>query len=150
MATTMMNPTGMTMPGMMGATMPMSPTQPAPSPAMVPRCKMRFEKMTGGMKIHCVCDDKMAATMLQNLCKMMAGSMCSCCCIMNGMVVATCNLTMGVCKCEMTSDGVVFTCISGDKDCGAMIQCCCDCCSGMMQAGCTCMVMMNNMPVCCS
>src|SRR5262245_36521056 len=148
MATTMMNPTGMTMPGM-GTTMPMSPPQPGMAPTMVPRCKMKFEKCTGGMKIHCSCDDKMAAGMLQNLCSMMAGSMCSCCCTMNGMTVCCCNFTMGVCKCEMTKDGVVFTCLSGDKDCCNMIQCSCDCLTCMMQSGCTCMVMMNNMPVCC-
>jgi hypothetical protein len=30
-----------------------------------------------------------------------------------------------------------------------MIQSMCDCCGCMMQAGCTCCVMMNNTPVCC-
>jgi hypothetical protein len=30
-----------------------------------------------------------------------------------------------------------------------MIQACCECMSTMMQSGCTCCVMMNNMPVCC-
>jgi hypothetical protein len=30
-----------------------------------------------------------------------------------------------------------------------MIQSCCDCCTAMMKAGCTCCVMMNGMPVCC-
>jgi hypothetical protein len=30
-----------------------------------------------------------------------------------------------------------------------MIQACCDCMMAMMQAGCTCCLTMNNMPVCC-
>jgi hypothetical protein len=30
-----------------------------------------------------------------------------------------------------------------------MIQACCDCMNAMMQAGCTCCMMMNNNPVCC-
>ena len=73
---------------------------------MVPRCKMTFEKCTGGMKMTCVCDDKVSAGMLQNLCTMMAGGMCSCCMMMNGMMVCCCNLTMGMCKCEPTDKGV--------------------------------------------
>jgi hypothetical protein len=31
-----------------------------------------------------------------------------------------------------------------------MIQACGECCNAMMKAGCTCCMMMNNMPVCCS
>jgi hypothetical protein len=30
-----------------------------------------------------------------------------------------------------------------------MIQACCDCMNTMMKAGCTCCIMMNNMPLCC-
>jgi hypothetical protein len=116
---------------------------------MVPRCKLTMEKCTGGMKITCACDDKMSCSMLQNLCTMLAGGMCTCCVMMNGMVVCYCNLTMGMCKCEMTDDGVCITCTSGDKQCAAMIQACCECVASMMKAGCTCCVMMNNMPVCC-
>ncbi len=152
MMNTMTNPTnlGMGMPGMMTPTMgtPMPGMMPM-NVAMMPRCKMKFEKVTGGMKVTCVCDDKMAATTLQNLCTSLAGTMCSCCCLMNGMVMCCCNLTMGMCKCEMTKDGVCITCTSGDKDCSAMIQSCCDCMSAMVTAGCTCCVMMNGMPVCC-
>ena len=56
----------------------------APMPAgtnmmMVPRCTMKMEKCPGGMKITCTCDDKMSAGMMQNLCTMLAGGMCSCC-----------------------------------------------------------------------
>lgn len=137
---------GMPAPGIMGS--------PGAAPSamnmmMVPRCSMKIEKCTGGMKITCSCDDKMSCGMLQNLCKMLAGGMCSCCVMMNGMVVCCCNLMMGACHCEMTDDGVCITCTSGDKACCAMIQACCECVSGMMKAGCTCCVMMNNMPVCC-
>jgi hypothetical protein len=56
---------------------------------------------------------------------------------------------MGICKCENTANGVVLSCTSGDKDCCAMIQACCDCLSVMSQGHCTCCVMMNNMPICC-
>jgi len=69
--------------------------------------------------------------------------------MMNGMMVCCCKLVMGMCKCEMTKDGVCLTCTSGDKECCAMIQSCCDCLCVLMQSGCTCYVMMNNMPVCC-
>ena len=69
--------------------------------------------------------------------------------MMNGMMVCCCNLTMGMCKCEMTEDGLRITCTSGDKACCDMIQACCDCMTAMMKAGCTCCMMMNDMPVCC-
>jgi hypothetical protein len=117
---------------------------------MVPRCKVTAEKCKGGMKLNCVCEDQTSARMLQNLCAMMAGGMCSCCMMMNGMTVCCCNLTMGMCNCEVTDMGVCFTCTSGDKDCCDMIQACCDCCARMMTAGCKCCVMMNGMPVCCA
>jgi hypothetical protein len=68
---------------------------------------------------------------------------------MNGMMVCCCNLTMGMCKCDMTKDGCTITCMSGDSKCAEMIHGCCDCMSAMMKAGCTCCVMMNNTPVCC-
>jgi hypothetical protein len=146
--TMMMDRSGMTMPGSpaMGA-----PTaNPAtPNFMMVPRCTMKMEKCTGGMKMTCSCDDPVACSMMQNLCTMLSGGMVSCCCMMNGMMVTCCNLTMGMCKCEMTKDGCCITCLSGDAKCCEMIQACCDCMSAMMKAGCTCCVMMNNTPVCC-
>ena len=147
----MMERTGMGMPGMAGpGVMPGATTNPtAMNMMMVPRCTMTFEKCAGGMKIQCVCEDKVSAGMLQNLCTMMAGGMCSCCCMMNGMMVCCCNLMMGMCKCETTEMGVCITCTSGDKACCAMIQACCENMAAMMKAGCTCCVMMNNMPVCC-
>jgi hypothetical protein len=151
--TLMMERPGMAMPGMgMPGTAGMMGASQATGPnmVMVPRCTMTFEKCKGGMKINCVCDDKVAAAMLQNLCTMLAGGMCSCCCMMNGMMVCCCNLMMGMCKCEATDTGVCITCTSGDPACSAMIQSCCECMTGMMKAGCTCCMMMGNMPVCCS
>ena len=142
--------TGMSASGMTGTAMTSGGAMPTGmNMMMVPRCTMTMEKCEGGMKINCVCDDKLSASMLQNLCTMLAGGMCSCCVMMNGMMVCCCNLVMGMCKCEMTDEGVCITCTSGDKDCCAMIQACCDCMMGMMKAGCTCCVMMNNTPVCC-
>src|SRR6185369_11975128 len=104
----------------MGTSMPAAPA--AMNCMMVPRCTMKFEKCTGGIKIMCTSEDKMAAATMQNLCASMAGAMCGCCCMMNGMMVCCCNLVMGMCKCEMTKDGVCFTCTSGDKACCKMIQ----------------------------
>jgi hypothetical protein len=151
----MMERTGLGMPGVApsGMGMPgMSTPSAMPSGTnwmMVPRCTMKMEKCAGGMKITCACEDKMAASMLQNLCTMLAGGMCTCCCMMNGMMVCCCNLTMGMCKCEMTKDGVCMTCTSGDAKCCEMIQACCDCLATMMKDGCTCCMMLNNTPVCC-
>src|SRR5947209_18622708 len=54
---------------------------------MVPRCTMKMEKCDGGMKVTCTSDDKMSAGMMQNLCTMLAGGMCSCCMMRNGMMV---------------------------------------------------------------
>ena len=116
---------------------------------MVPRGTIKMEKCQGGMKITCSCDDKMACSMVQNLCTMLTGGMCSCCLMMNGMTVCCCNLTMGMCKVEMTKDGCSVTCTSGDPKCCEMIQACCDCMTCMLKDGCTCCVMMNNTPVCC-
>src|SRR5262249_39065367 len=123
MSSMMMERTGM---GMQGMSVPGmgTPTMGAPTgmPAvtnwmMVPGCTVKMEKCTGGMKITCSCEDKMACSMVQNLCTMLAGGMCSCCCMMNGMMVCCCNLTMGMCKCDMTKDGVCITCTSGDPKC---------------------------------
>ena len=117
----MMERTGMGMPtqGMTPAGMTGPMTMPS-SWMMVPRCTFKFEKMQGGMKITCVCEDATARSMMQNLCMTLQGGMCSVCCMMNGVMVCCC-----------------------------MIQSCCDCCATMKNAGCTCCLMMNNTPVCC-
>ena len=76
---------GMGMPGMGTGGMPGMGTAPmAPNMMMVPRCKMMMEKVQGGMKITCTCEDQMGCSMMQNLCTMHQGGMCSCCMMMNG------------------------------------------------------------------
>jgi hypothetical protein len=146
----MMERPGMTMPGMGPGMAPASGTGAMmPNMMMVPRCTMKFEKCTGGMKIVCTCDDPTACSMMQNLCNMLANGLVSCCAMMNGMTVCCCNMTMCLCKCEMTKSGCTVTCTSGDAKCAEMIQACCDCMTGMMKAGCTCCLMMNGTPVCC-
>lgn len=153
--TMMMERTGMTLPGM-GVPGVGTPTMGAPTGTstgtnwlMVPRSTLKFEKCTGGMKISCVCDDKMACSMVQNLCTMLAGGMCSCCVQLNGMTVCLCNFTVGLCRCDVTETGVTLTCTSGDTKCCEMIQAYCDCLSCLMNAGCTCCVLMNSTPICC-
>ena len=135
----------------MGSPMPMGAGMPATTPnmVMVPRCTMKLEKCAGGMKITCTCDDATACTMMQNLCTMMVGGLCSVTCTMNGMMVCCCNLTMGACKVEMTKDGCCVTCTSGDKACCDMIQGCCDCLAACVKGGCTCCLSMGGTPVCC-
>ena len=143
--------------GMMGAMgsmgTPMSTSgMPVPTgmgTCMVPCCTMKMEKCPNGIKIHCKCDDEMACAMLQNMCRMMCDGMCSCCCMMNGMVVCQCNMVMCSCECEMTKDGCCITCTSGDKACCQMLQACCDCMSKCMESGCKCCVCFNGMPCCC-
>src|SRR4029450_13274871 len=134
------------MPGMGGSPMP-APGMMAPNMVMVPRCTMKMEKVSGGMKVACVCDDATSRAMMQNLCQMMAGGMCSLCCMMNGMMGCCCNLTRGVCKGEMTQDGCAWACPSWDKVWGEMIQGCCECVAACMKAGCTCCLMMGGTPV---
>ena len=151
MSVMMMERTGMGMPevttglGTVGGTA----AGMVPNMMMVPRCTMKMEKSKTGMTITCTCDDAVAANMMKNLCQMLTGSMVSCCMMMNGMVICHCNMTMGMCTCEMTQNGCKVTCTSGDPKCCQVIQSCCDCMSAMMQAGCNCCVLMNNMPVCC-
>src|SRR5947209_3393026 len=98
MVNMMMERAGMGMPGVgttgMGMPGVVSPSSVPANFLMVPRCTFKVEKCSGGMKITCTCDDKMASTMVQNLCKMLAGGLCSCTVMMNGMTVFTCNLTM--------------------------------------------------------
>jgi hypothetical protein len=159
MATMMVDRSGMMgIPGMsspaMGGAMGMgapggAPMMPGMGMMMVPRCTIVIEKCAGGMTMTCKCDDKMSAGMLQSLCTMLAGSGCSCYMMMNGMMACCCNLIMGMCKSEMTDDGVKMTCTSGDPACCAMIQSCCDCMTSMMKAGCTCCLCLGNTPVCC-
>ena len=152
--TVMMERTGMGMPGMGMPGMGMPQSGPgampmAPNMLMVPRCTYKLERCQGGMKITCSCDDPAARAMMQNLCKMLEGGMCSCCLMLNGMTVCTCNLVMGMCKVEMTAEGCRVTCTSGDPKCAEMIQACCDCTAAMLKAGCTCCLMMSGTPVCC-
>jgi hypothetical protein len=154
-STMMMERTGMGLPGMglpgLGTPTLGSPAGVASSGnyLMVPRCTLKFEKCTGGMKVHCVCEDKMACSMMQNLCTMLQGGLCSCSVMLNGMTVCHCHFTMGLCKCDMTDKGVLLTCTSGDSKCCEMIQAYCDCLSCLMNAGCTCCLLMNNTPVAC-
>ena len=150
---TMMMDRPMMMGSMPTGTMPMS-GMPAMGPSMgamsmVPRCTIKMEKCAGGMKMTCVCEDEVSCGALQNLCKMLADGMCSCCCMMNGLVVCQCNMMMCTCKCTMTKDGVCITCTSGDKACCDMLQACCDCMTKCMDSGCMCCVCFGNTPVCC-
>jgi hypothetical protein len=154
-STLMMERTGMGMPGLgvpgLGAPTVGTPTG---SPMgtnwmMVPRCTFKVEKVQGGVKFTCCCDDKMALSMVQNLCQMLAGGMCSCCVMCNGMTVCHYNFTQGLCKCEPTDQGVCFTYTSGDPQCSQMIQSCADCISSCLECGCTCCFLMNSTPVCC-
>ncbi|HEX3018994.1 MAG TPA: hypothetical protein VHP36_01770 [Chitinispirillaceae bacterium] len=132
------------MPGMMmSGTMPMNMM-------MVPRCTMKMECTEMGMKIMCSTKDEMASAMMQNLCTMMSGSMMSCCMMMNGMPMMTINMTKGMCKCEMTNDGMCMTWCSKETECAMMIQQCCKAMISMMDCGCCSMIMMNGTPVCCS
>jgi hypothetical protein len=116
---------------------------------MVPRCTLRFEKCQGGVKIYCICEDRTACGVVQNLCAALAGGLISCCAQYNGVAVYSCNFLMGMCRCENTDDGVCITCTSGDAKCCEMIQACCDCLSCLCEAGCTCGVFMNHTPICC-
>jgi hypothetical protein len=115
---------------------------------MTPRCTIRMEKMNGGMRMTCMGVDEMSTKMMQNMMGMMGSGMMSCAMMMNGMMAMRCNMMMGMCKTEMTTDGMMVTYTSGDPQYMAMIQACCDCMSMMMSNGCSCIVMMNNMPVC--
>jgi hypothetical protein len=151
----MMERSGIGMPGLGVPGMSASPmSTPAGGPVsasylMVPRCTIKLEKCSGGLKLTCICEDKVSSSMVQNLCTMLQGGLCSCCCMLNGMVVSSCNLTMGLCKVEPTDQGVCITCTSGDAQCGQMIQACCEQISCLLDSGCTCCVLMNNTPICC-
>jgi len=144
--------------GLPGLGIPGLGTSPAATPAglsagtswtMIPRCTFKVERCQGGLKLTCSTDDKLACSMVQNLCTMLAGGMCSCCAMLNGLTVCTCNLTMAMCRCELTEHGVCLTCTSGDQQCCEMVQACCDCLAKMLEAGCTCCLLLSNTPVCC-
>jgi hypothetical protein len=121
----------------------------APSYCAVPRCTLKFEKCAGGCKIQCICDDEVACATLQNLCRSLAGSLCCCTCTWNGMTVCQCNLCCGNCQVECTPKGVCITCTSGDKQCAAMIQACCEACKCCCDSGCCCTISFGGTPVCC-
>jgi hypothetical protein len=152
-STMMVERTGTSYPGVPGYATP-TPSVPTGMPAasgylMVPRCTLKFEKCSGGMKVTCSAEDKTAASMMQNLCTMLAGGTCCCYCTWNGVTVQSCCFTMGQCKYEMTEKGICITCTSGDSKCCEMIQACCDCLTGLYESGCVCCWMINNTPVCC-
>ena len=141
MVNMMMDAGMMGMPGMGGMAMGSPMAMPSGGMGMmVPRCTIRMERMSGGMRMTCMGVDEMSTRMMQNLMGMMGSGMMSCAMMMNGMMVMRCNMTMGMCRTEMTDEGMVISYTSGDPAMMAM----------MMQQGCSCCVMMNNMPVCCS
>ncbi len=148
--TSMMGVSGMPMTGT-----PMNyPTMPATMPTvpnmmMVPRCTVRMEKCSTGVKIHCVCSEAMAVSMLQNLCAMQAGQMVGCYVTMNGQTVCCVNFCCCVCTVEKTADGVCINCTTGDATCCQVVQCCADCCCNCCVTGCVCCVTMGGMPICC-
>src|SRR5258707_11878918 len=146
MSSVMMERSGMAMQGMSVSGMGAPVGAPTGMPAatnwmMVPRCTLKIEECPGGMKISCSTSDKMACSMMQNLCTMLAGGMCSCCMMMNGMTCCSFNFMMGLCKFEMTDSGFCMTCTSGDPQCCEMIQACCECISCCCDRGCTCCFM---------
>ena len=116
---------------------------------MIHRCTFKMETMKNGMKMKCMAGDETAAAVMQNLCQTLVGGMMTWTMMMNGMMIMSCNMTMGICKCEMTADGICITCTSGDAAMCKMIQESANCMLTMMQSGCTCCVSMNNTPVCC-
>lgn len=120
-----------------------------PGWCLTPRCELQIEKCQGGMKINCCCDDDAACGILQNLCKMLSGGLCTICCTFNGIIIGQYNLACGACKCDYTDDGVVITCTSGDKACGKMIQACCECIGSLLESGCCGQISFNNTAVCC-
>lgn len=121
----------------------------APGMMMVPKGSITVERCDGGMMMNCVCDDAMSAGMVQSLCSMLAGGLCTCCVTMNGMMVSCCSMAMAHCRCEMTADGCKITCTSGDAACMAMIQACCDSLAALMKAGCQMCLCLGGTPVCC-
>lgn len=125
------------------------PSAPAPSCCVVPRCEIRVEKTKNGCKLHCKCDDEVAAATLQQLCKMLAGQCCSCCCTFNGQVCCQVNLCCCHCTCEPTADGCCITCETGDKACCELTQKCCEAIACCIENGCCCTISFGNTPVCC-
>lgn len=121
----------------------------APSFVMLPRCTVTVENCKDGCKIHCKCDDEVACSMLQNLCRALEGGVCGFTCLHNGQCLCNCSLTCGHCSCELTKDGCCITCTSGDAKCCQLIQKCCECLKSCLECGCTCCVTLNNTPVCC-
>lgn len=149
---TMMGVSGMPMSGAPVPTMPVTmPAMPSmmPNMLMVPRCTVRMEKCINGVKIHCVCSDAMATSLVQNLCAMQTGQMVGCYVTMNGQTVCSVNFCCCMCTVEKTADGVCIHCTTGDATCCQVVQCCADCCCNCCVTGCVCCVTMGGMPICC-
>jgi hypothetical protein len=141
----------MMMPGMnmMPSNMMMPQGMQMPTMGMVARCEMKMEMIEGGCKIDCCCQDEMSKSMMQKMCKMMEGGMCSMMCSKNGVCVCQCNMFMGDCSMEMTEMGMCVCWTSSDAKCCEMIQSCCKSMMDCMAGGCSCCMMINGMPVCC-
>ena len=151
-STVMMERTGMGMPGLgmpgLGSPQVGAPAG-MPSAVMVPRCTFKVERVQGGFKCYCNCEDKVACNMLQNLVNMLQGGLCSCCITWNGLTFCNCNFTVGNCKCDITEEGCCYTCTSGDPKSGECLQAFCECLKCCLDAGCNCYFLQNNTPVCC-
>ena len=155
-STMMMERTGMGVPGlgMPGLGTPTVGT-PTGSPVganwlMVPRCTFKVEKCQGGIKITCPLrrqDGRQHGA--EPLHRCWPAACAAAAAMLNGMTVCTCNLTMGLCKCEMTENGVCITCTSGDPKCCEMIQACCDCLACCLRSRLHLLLLINNTPVCC-
>ena len=136
-------------PGQQGFSQPQAAPAAGPNCCVVPRCEIRVEKTKNGCKLHCKCEDEIAAATLQQLCKMLAGQCCNCCCTFNGQTVCQVNLCCCHCTCEATADGCCITCETGDAACCKMTQCCCEAIACCIENGCCCTISFGNTPVCC-
>jgi hypothetical protein len=120
----------------------------AESCCVVPQCEIRIEQCEGGCKIYCCCEDQVACKTMQNLCRALAGGLCTVCCCWNGICICQCDFACCHCTCEMTADGICICCKTGDKTCQQMIKAMCECLCCCQEYGCTCTVCFNNCPVC--
>lgn len=123
---------------------------PSAGVCTAPRCEIKIERCKDGCKIFCSCDDDVACGTLQNVCKALAGGLCSVCCTWNGVTLCQCNFACCRCQCEPTRDGVCISCTCGDAECCRMVQALCDCVCACQDGGCVCTVCFNGTPVCCS
>jgi hypothetical protein len=115
---------------------------------LVPRCAYRLEILPDGFQLFADCEDTTQRSMLQNLCLALAGGLVSLQCSLQGMLVWSVSLPVGLSKTEITEGGIRITSTANNGDLVALLHGSCEMFRLSLRAGLSAYLLINSTPVC--